>query len=393
MQGAVAERVASLDECLQRCRDLLRAPVDEVAFAWKASHPAGKVVGCFPVYTPVELIHASGALPLGIIGGGNELEIAHADARFQSFVCSIVKSTLELGLTDKLQEVDCMFFQSICDPARNLSSVFRRNFPAKMIEYIHLPQNMDSRWAAGYLESEYRRLLARLEELGGRPVTDDELRRSIASYNRARALLRRLYEIRQTAPERLSLSESYLLTRAGTRLDVDEYVPLLEAALAALDERAAKPKDRIRVVLEGSFCEQPALELLEAIEEAGCYVLDDDLLSGWRWFPEDLPLDAEPVQALAQGYLNGSVYSGTKHDTREPKAKHLVDKVRETKADAVIILSAKFCEPALFDYALYRQALEREGIPHLLLEFDEKMWVFDRIRTEVETFVESMLFE
>src|SRR3990172_4146331 len=104
------------DECLAQCRELLSTPVTEVAGAWKASHPGGKVVGCFPVYTPVELIHASGSLPMGIIGGGNELEIAHADARFQSFVCSIVKSTLELGLTDKLQGVDCMFFQSICDP-------------------------------------------------------------------------------------------------------------------------------------------------------------------------------------------------------------------------------------------------------------------------------------
>jgi len=67
--------------------------------------------------------------------------------------------------------------------------------------------------------------------------------------------------------------------------------------------------------------------------------------------------------------------------------------VRDTGADAVIILAAKFCEPALFDYALYKQALDRAAIPHLFLEFDEKMWVFDRLRTEVETFVESMLFE
>ncbi len=96
---------------------------------------------------------------------------------------------------------------------------------------------------------------------------------------------------------------------------------------------------------------------------------------------------------LARAYLNQSVFSGVKHDLREPKSKHLIDKVKETGASAVIILAAKFCEPALFDYALYRQALEREGIPHLYLEFEEKMWIFDKSRTEVETFVESMLFD
>ena len=81
------------------------------------------------------------------------------------------------------------------------------------------------------------------------------------------------------------------------------------------------------------------------------------------------------------------------HDTREPKAKHLIDKFKETGASAVLILAAKFCEPALFDYALYKRALEKEGIPHLCLEFEEKMWIFDKARTEVETFVESMLFD
>ena len=40
-----------------------------------------------------------------------------------------------------------------------------------------------------------------------------------------------------------------------------------------------------------------------------------------------------------------------------------------------------------------KDVLEKEGIPHLCLEFEEKMWIFDKARTEVETFVESMLFD
>jgi benzoyl-CoA reductase subunit C len=121
--------------------------------------------------------------------------------------------------------------------------------------------------------------------------------------------------------------------------------------------------------------------------------LDDDFLIGWRWFSEDISTEGDPMRNLANAYINHSVYSGVKHDTREPKSKHLIDKFRETGAAAVLILAAKFCEPALFDYALYKRALEKEGIPHLCLEFEEKMWIFDKARTEVETFVESMLFE
>jgi benzoyl-CoA reductase subunit C len=129
------------------------------------------------------------------------------------------------------------------------------------------------------------------------------------------------------------------------------------------------------------------------LEAAGCYILDDDFLLGWRWFPEDIATEGDPWRNLAEAYIHHSVYSGVKHDTREPKAKHLIDKIKDTGAAAALILAAKFCEPALFDYALYKRALEKEGIPHLCLEFEEKMWIFDKARTEVETFVESMLFD
>jgi benzoyl-CoA reductase subunit C len=244
-----------------------------------------------------------------------------------------------------------------------------------------------------YLLAEYRRIFDAWKALTGRAATDQDLERSIGLYDRDRGLLRELYRLRCERPEKLSAAESYVLMRAGTLMPVEEHIDLLEAALAGLEQRAAKPKDRIRVVLEGSFCEQPSLELIDRLEEAGCYLVDDDFLLGWRFFKREVSTGGEPLRALADAYLNRSVYSGVKHDLRESKAKHLIDKVREMKAEAVVILVAKFCEPALFDYALYRKALDEAGIPHLFLEFEEKMWVFDRVRTEVETFVESMLFE
>lgn len=382
-----------MDELIGRYREILEdSPLNQPA-EWKAKHPGSKVVGCYPVYTPVEIIHAAGMLPVGIIGGGNRLEIAYADSRFQSFVCSIVKSTLELGLTGKLEFLDGIVFHSICDPARNLASVFKRNFPHIRVEYIHFPQNMVSPHTEIYLAAEYQKLKASYEQLAGRPITDDDLRGSIRLYNEQRKLLRELYSIRRDTPQNLSTAESYVLTRIGTLIPVEEHIAILKKALDALRKRDERPKDRIKVVLEGSFCEQPPLELIEGLEAAGCYILDDDFLTGWRWFVEDIPIEGDPIRNLARAYLNQSVYSGVKHDTRQPKSKHLVDKVRETGASAVIFLAAKFCEPALFDYALYRRALEKECIPHLSLEFEEKMWIFDKARSEVETFVESMLFD
>ena len=385
--------MTTVENLISRYREPLENSPIEIAAEYKRQHPDQKLVGCYPVYTPVELIHAAGMLPVGVIGAGNRLEIAHADSRFQSFVCSIVKSTLELGLTDRLGFLDGIVFHSICDPARNLGSVFKRNFPNLMVEYIHFPQNMASPHSIDYLIAEYRRLAASYEQLSGKKITDDGVRESITVYNTQRRLLRELYAIRRESPQNLSTVECYILTRIGTLLSPDQHIAILREALPELHRRNEKSKDRIKVVLEGSFCEQPPIELLDGLESAGCYILDDDILTGWRWFTGDIETDGDPLRNLANAYINRSVYSGVKHDTREPKSKHLIDKFKETGASAVLILAAKFCEPALFDYALYKRALEKEGIPHLCLEFEEKMWIFDKARTEVETFVESMLFD
>jgi benzoyl-CoA reductase subunit C len=362
--------------------------------AWKNSRAGAGVVGCFPVYTPVELIHACGMLPAGIIGGGNQIEIAHADARFQSFICSVIKSTLELGMTSKLDCVDGMLFNSICDPARNLASVFKRNFPQLTVEFIHYPQNPGSPSAQAYLEEEYRRVLGTFSALSGRNATDADVAASIAQYNRLRGLLRELYELRAAAPQKVSTTHAYILTRASTLLAPEDATSLLESALAHYRAVVDRPKDRVRVLLVGAFCEQPPLDLIEALEQSGCYILEDDFLLGWRFFTGDVSTyGRNPLRGLADAYLNHSVHASVKHDLRQPRARSLVDRVKAVNADAVIFLGAKFCEPALFDYALYRRALEEHGIRHLFLEFEEKMWLFDRVRSEVETFVESMLFD
>ena len=373
-------------------RSLLEIPVTRVIEDWKSAHRQGKAVGWFPVFSPVELTHAAGMFPIAIAGGGNVMEIAHADSRFQSFICSIIKSTLELGLTGQLENLDGMIFHSICDPAKNLASVFRRNFPNLMVEFIHFPQNLKSILAEEYLIAEYARIRARLADLAGRRITDDEIRSSISLYNGLRARIRRLDEIRRDMPNRLSAAEAAALLRAGARMMPEDFSALLDGAIDAVCRREITARDLIPVVLEGSFCEQPPLELIESIEEAGCSILHDDLQLGLRWFTADIPADGDPLRALARSYISSSVHSAVKHDLRYRKAAPLIEKVRRTGAQAVVVLAAKFCEPALFDYALYRQALETNGIPHVLLEFEEKMWVFDKIRSEVETFVESMMF-
>ncbi len=359
---------------------------------WKQAHPGNKVIACFPVYAPVELIHAAGMLPVGLSGAGDRLDIQHADARFGSFICSIVKTTLEMGLAGHLDPFDGFLFSTICDSARNLCFVMKRNFPQLYVDFLHLPHNPSSPAAAQFLAEEYRRILTELERLGGE-VNDEALRHSIGLYNRNRALIRELYRLRTRAPQQVPTSELYQLIRLGNFLPVEEHTALLEMALADFQSRSGKPRDSIRIVVEGSFCEQPPLTLIRLVEDAGCYIVDDDFVIGQNWFAGDVPTEGDPLLSLARSYLDQSVYSSVRHDFRKPRWDGLVDKVRRNHADAVLFLIAKFCEPAYFDYVPYKQELERAGVPHLQLEFEEKSFTFDRLRTEIETFVESLVFD
>ena len=360
---------------------------------WKQGHPGAKAIGYFPVYAPVELIHAAGMLPVGLNGAGDKLDIQHADARFGSFICSIVKTTLEMGLTGCLEPFDGFLFSTICDSARNLCFVMKRNFPQMYVDFLHLPHNPRSPAATQFLAEEYRRLLRELERLSGGKVQDHAIRHSIALYNRKRALIRERYILRSHEPHKLPTWVLYHVIRAGNSLPVEQHIVQMEAALAEFSVRAAKARDSIRIVVEGSFCEQPPLTLIRLIEDAGCYIVDDDFALGQSWFESDIPTDGDPVLALASSYLDQSTYSSVRHDFRKPRWDGLVEKVRRNNANAVLFLIAKFCEPAYFDYVPYKQELERSAIPHLQLEFEEKSFTFDRLRTEIETFVESLVFD
>ncbi len=385
----MADLERTFDKCTAALEDLHFSSVRQ----WKQAHPGGKAVAYFPVYAPAELIHAAGMLPVGLSGAGDRLDIQHADARFGSFICSIVKTTLEMGLTGHLQALDAFLFSTICDSARNLCFVMKRNFPDMYVDFVHLPQNPSSPATEEFLAHEYRRILASLQQLGNCTVDDGAIRNSIILYNRNRALIRELYQLRNRQPHLLKAAECYLLVRGGNFLPVEEHTTLLEDALAQIRVRDVKKRDSIRIVIEGSFCEQPPLALIRLIEEAGCYIVGDDFTIGQAWFEADVPAEGDPVRALAASYLHRSVYSSVRHDFRKPRWQGLLDKVKSTQADAVLFLIAKFCEPAYFDYVPFKQELERAGIPHLQLEFEEKLFTFDRVRTEIETFVESLVFD
>ena len=378
-------RGKSLDDVFYECRELLEDATYPTVRRWREG--GGKVVGHFQVYFPEEIVHAAGMLPFKICGA--PIDAVQADSRFGSYLCSILKTSLELVLSHRV-ELDMFVTHPICDAARNLAAVWGRNFEYPC-QILYLPQNANSAHAVTYLRGEYARLRRNVEAIGGQPVTDEGLRQSIEVYNRNRALIRALYVIKREHPWLVSADEAYVLVALGGLLRREEHNELLEKVLPLIQARPHKRQDKIRVVFEGGFCEQPPLDLIRAIARS-CYLVDDDLMIGLRWILDDIPTSGDPLYNLAEAYLEMSTYSPVQHDLRKPKEQMLLQRIRSARAEAAIITAAKMCEPGLEEQVAYLRTLDKEGIPYFVGEFEEKMTSFDQMELQLETFVENLLF-
>jgi benzoyl-CoA reductase subunit C len=368
---------------------------EDLSFAsarqWKAAQPGRKVVGYMPIYVPREIIHAAGMLPLGIVGGGDQLEVIHGDAYYQSYICRIPRSTIELGVSGRLDFVDGMLFPSICDVIRNLSGMWKLMFPKVYSRYFDVPQNYRDDIGGNFYINELAELRQDLGELRGKPITDDELRSSIAVYNENRKLVRELYAFRAERPWQAPAAEVYLMVRAGLLLPVEEHSALLRDYLVAARSDERPMRDNCRVVLTGMFCEQPPLNLIKSLELSGCYVVDDDLLLITRWLTGEVGVEGDPLRNLALAFLHQSESTAAKYEpNQKEKGQHLVRAVKRTGAEGVIFASPSFCDPALLERPMLQHVLKEAGIPYIAFKYAENSGQMQPIREQAGTFADSI---
>ena len=378
-------------DIIQRCQELYEDLSFTAAREWKAAEPGRKVVGYMPIYVPREILHAGGMLPLGIIGGGDQLEVIHGDAYYQSYICRIPRSTIELGVSGRLDFVDGMLFPSICDVIRNLSGMWKLMFPEVYSRYFDVPQNYSDEIGGNYYRAELQELREGLEKHCGVEITDEALRRSIALYNENRRLVREVYEFRAREPWRAPASDVYLLIRAGLVLPVEEHTQMMQEWLVAARSEERPMRDNCRVVVTGLFCEQPPLNLIKSIELSGCYVVDDDLLLVTRWLLDDVPLEGDPLSNLADAFLHHSESTAAKYepDVKE-KGQYLVRSVEKNGAEGVIFASPSFCDPALLDRPMLQHVLADRNIPYIAFKYAENSGQMQPIREQAGTFADSI---
>jgi len=370
---------------IEECYQILKDPNGYVK-RFKAESRR-KVVGTFCSYAPEEIILAAGAHPFRLFGSGEKIRLA--DAHLQAYCCSLVRSALEDALGGRLEFLDGVVFPHTCDSIQRLSDIWRLNVPTCFHLDVVLPVKLDTDGARQYLIDVLNRFRGELGEKLGVTISDDDLRTAIRTCNRIRAALGRIYDLKSYRPEILKGSDLYALVRAAMVMDRGRLADLLEEVAVELAQRggeaACPPKKRI--VLSGGVCNHP--DIYTIVEEAGGAVVGDDLCTGFRYFSGVIDDEADPVTAIAGRYLD-RVVCPAKHRGLTDRADHLVRLVREKRAQGVIFFLLKFCDPHAFDYPNLKEALDRAGVPGMVMEVEDRLPGDGQLRTRFEAFVEMI---
>ncbi len=378
-------------ENLIRARTLFEDFTFSYVSKWKQKHSSRRVIGFLPVYIPREIIHAAGMLPVGIFGAGDRIPVVQGDAFFQSYICHLPRTVIELLKGGNLKDFDGFIFPSICDVIRNLSGIFMLELNRKLIRYLDFPQNFDKNVGGNFYHSELKRLASDLEKMNGIHTGIGDLNQSIILYNDNRRLIKMFAEYRSEFPHKISAVDYYLIQRAGHIMSVEDHNKYLEEILTSLEKVNVDPQDKIRVVISGSFCEQPPIGLIKTIENAGCYIVEDDFQLNMNWITDTIPgTTDDPIDALVEAYLNTSIFSSSVYDGDDPKGDHLARQVKKHDADGVVFCAPSFCDPALLDRPQLEQAMDRHKIRHFNFQYHENLGQFHVIKEQAGTFADMI---
>jgi benzoyl-CoA reductase subunit C len=381
----------TLEEILKTCEQLAFDLSFAHARKWKAADSSRLLVGYLPIYIPREIIHAANGLPVGIMGAGDRKQIIKGDAYYQSYICHLPRGVIEMALDTNLQDFDGFMFPAICDCIRNLSGMFKLSKKGKFQRYFDYPQNFDPAIGGLFYEQEMEKVLEDMFRINGIQVDEARLERAIHLYNINRQLIEDIYAIRQQYPWRLSAVDTYYILRAGITIPVEEHNAMLEQVLNHIGKERGEPMDNIRIVVSGSFCEQPPIGLIKSIELAGCYIVDDDFMLGSRWIQGAVKENSgNGIRALTDAYLHQSTFSSAYYDVGNPKGKRLVKLAKERQADGIVFCAASFCDPALLDRPEMQKECDAAGIPHINFQFHENTGQFKVIKEQAGTFSDSI---
>ncbi len=350
----------------------------------KALKQSGKkILGYFCTYTPVELVHAVGFLPIRIMGGKGT--ISASDSVSPAFVCPYIRRALEKGLRHEYDFLSGIIQGYTCDVSCGVTKIWEQSMSGEVFHTLPLPYN-DNPDARAFFRAALQELIDKMQAMGGK-FSEESLEESLELYRESREIALELYNLRYDRRMPLTASEFHSVVLAGFSVPPEEYHRMLSELLREI-RNASCPDigDSVPVLVSGSLIEEPAV--LDLLENSGGKVVADDLCTGLRSFQPSSGQGSDPVERLIDRYMNRMPCPA--RSRAKDRAVLLARLIERSGAKGVVFLFQKFCTPHLADHPILLAELKKKHIPSTMMEMDEAGINEGQMRTRLEAFFEML---
>lgn len=363
---------------LEYVRDVSRDPLAQIK---KYADEGRRMVGYMCSYVPEELLYAAGLLPVRLIGRAQR--ISKADRHLQTYCCSHVRGFQEDFLDGAYSALEGVMFAHTCDTMQSFFDIFRFNNPKLFTHNMNFPVRIDTPASFDYALAEFRRMKARVESHTGAPIDAAKLADAVEVYNENRRLLERMYEVHSADPGVFSSVTLLRTVLASMFSDKRELNPKLKAFLEEVKPGGGATLKRL--VLAGPVNINE--EIYDLADEFGAAVVDDDVCTGRRYFHGAAAGPSD--EQITRRYYDRP-HCPSKHKGTTARGEYILDLARRAKADGVIFLQLKFCDPHSFDYPYIRDMLEKAKLRTHLIEVEQTVAPSGQLRTKMQAFVETL---
>ena len=339
--------------------------------------------GCFPIYTPDEIIYAAGLLPVGMWGGQTQMRACNK--YIQSFCCSILRANLEQGISGEYNFLVGVAIPTYCDSMKAILANWPIAVPnCKAIPLVY-PQNRISSGSFDFIISQFEKFKRDLEALLGREITYESIEDSFAIYEEWRSTMRKFTALVRDYPVTLNPKNRHMIIKAAYFMDKAAYTNKIKKLMTELEMQPKEIMDGPKVVLTGLLLEPE--QLLDVLVEGNYTIVEDDLAQESRQFRTPARSEGTAIERMAYRVidLRGCTFF---YEENKSRGRMLIDMTKKYDATGVIVCMFKFCDPEEFDYPDYKRELAEADVPMLYLEIEQQMDSVESLRTRIQSFAE-----
>lgn len=357
-------------------------------------HDSGKkIIGYFCCFVPDEIITAFGMVPYRIQGSQSD-PIDQADAFLEPMACPFARSCFNQALKGEYDFLDGFVAPHSCDTIERLYPIWRDNKPSPFNHMINVPHMMGPS-STEFYRKELGYFIKSLEQWAGQKLDPARLREAVVLYNRRRALLRELYELRKSEPPLVSGTEMVKVLVAGMGIPAAEHITLVQGFIDEVKQRQQPKTQKLpRIFIWGNEIDDIAF--IQLVEESGARVVMDDLCTGTRFFWEDVQETPDPLEGLADRYLqthcprSNVPQTQTREKDLENRFGYIRRFIRDWQAKGAIFYIVRYCDTCELEGPDLREYLKGMNIPVLMIEDDYSTSTIGQLRTRVQAFLEMI---